>query len=401
MADPTADTSANFVSIVGLMGGEWFGHAARDALAAASLITGDARHLDALPGDVPGTRHVAPASIPEWLDLIERWVGEGESVCVVASGDPGFFGVARLAAARFGNRVRIYPAVSSVSLAFARAGVSWDDAAVVSAHGRPRDGAVKAVLSLPKVAVLCSPENPPQGLAQTLVSHSCEPRRMFVASRIGESNERFWEGDITALAAEHFDGLSVAIALAPGEPPDAPGISWGLPEDTFEHRGGMITKAEVRAVALGKLGIPPTGVLWDIGAGSGSIAFECAKLAPGLRVFAVERNMDDAERMRRNLAETAVHVVADEAPAALGNLPDPDRVFIGGGGAAILEEVLKRLRPGGRVVATFASLTRAALAAELLGNVVQVAVSRGVPSGADGSFRLESENPVFVCWGPS
>lgn len=401
MADATADRSANFVSIVGLMGGEWFGYAARDALAAASLITGGVRHLEALPGDLTGTRQVAPASIPEWLDQIERWLADGESVCVVASGDPGFFGLGRLAAARFGSRVRICPAVSSVSLAFARAGVSWDDAVVVSAHGRHLDRAVKAVVSLPKVAVLCSPENPPQGLAQTLVSYSCPPRRMFVASRIGESDERFWEGDLIALATEHFDGLAVVIALAPGEPPDAPGISWGLPEDSFEHRGGMITKAEVRAVALGKLGIPPTGVLWDIGAGSGSIAFECAKLAPGLRVFAVERNNDDAERMRRNLAATAVHVVAGEAPAALSTLPDPDRVFIGGGGAAVLEEVLKRLRPGGRVVATFASLARAALAAERLGNVVQVAVSRGVPSGADGSFRLEAENPVFVCWGPS
>lgn len=401
MADPTGDTSAELVSIVGLMGGEWFGRAARNALAAASLITGDVRHLDSLPVDFSGSRQVAPASIPDWLDLIERWVANGESVCAIASGDPGFFGLGRLAAARFENRVRIYPAVSSVSLAFARAAVSWDDAIVVSAHGRPFDRAVKAVLSSPKVAVLCSPENPPQRLGQTLASESCPPRRMFVASRIGEPNERFWDGDVTALARESFDGLAVAIALAPGASPDAPGISWGLPEEIFEHRGGMITKAEVRAVALGKLGIPATGVIWDIGAGSGSIAFECARLAPGLQVFAVERRMEDVERMRRNLAGTAVRVVADEAPAALSTLPDPDRIFIGGGGPAVLEEVLKRVLPAGRVVATFASFSRAALAAEMLGNVVQVAVNRGVRSGTDGSFRLEAENPVFVCWGPS
>ncbi|HEX4864255.1 MAG TPA: precorrin-6y C5,15-methyltransferase (decarboxylating) subunit CbiE, partial [Acidimicrobiales bacterium] len=390
MADPTINTQANILSLVGMVGGEWFGRAARDALAAATVITGDARHVGALPDEFSGTRQVAPPSIPEWLDLIEGWLAQGESVCALTSGDPGFFGLGRLAAARFGTRVRIYPAVSSVSLAFAHARVSWDDAAVVSAHGRPIDHAVKVVVNQPKVAVLCSPENPPQDLAEALIADGCSPRRMFVASRIGEPDERLWEGDLPALAGSSFDGLSVAIALAPEALSDAPGIKWGLPEDTFEHRGGMITKAEVRAVALGKLGIPSTGVLWDVGAGSGSVAFECAKIAPGLRIFAVERRIDDAERLRHNVSATAVEVVTGEAPAAFSTLPDPDRVFIGGGGPDVLEEVLKRLRPGGRVVATFASFGRAALAAERLGNVVQVAVSRGVASGSDGSFRLEA-----------
>ena len=162
----------------------------------------------------------------------------------------------------------------------------------------------------------------------------------------------------------------------------------------------MITKAEVRAVALGKLALPGAGVLWDVGAGSGSVAVECSRLAPGLRVFAVERRADDAERLRANARGTGVVVVEGEAPAALAGLPDPDRVFLGGGGLNVLESVMDRLRPGGLVVATYAALDRAAAAASRLGQLVQVAVSRGAPLGGSGALRLAAENPVFVCWGP-
>ena len=162
----------------------------------------------------------------------------------------------------------------------------------------------------------------------------------------------------------------------------------------------MITKAEIRAVALGKLALPAAGVLWDVGAGSGSVAVECACLAPGLRVFAVERNPGDAARLRENARGTGIVVVEAEAPAALAGLPDPDRVFVGGGGLDVLESVVDRLRPGGLVVATYAALDRAAAAASRLGHVVQVAVSRGVPLGGSGALRLAAENPVFVCWGP-
>jgi precorrin-6Y C5,15-methyltransferase (decarboxylating) len=141
-------------------------------------------------------------------------------------------------------------------------------------------------------------------------------------------------------------------------------------------------------------------VLWDVGAGSGSVAIEAARLAPGLRVCAVERRPDDAARIRANAAGAAVQVVEGEAPAALGPLPDPDRAFVGGGGIGVLDAVLARLRPGGRAVATYAALDRAVAATARLGHLVQVAVSRGVAIGDDGAVRLEAENPVFVCWGP-
>ena len=156
----------------------------------------------------------------------------------------------------------------------------------------------------------------------------------------------------------------------------------------------------MRAVALGKLNLPERGVLWDVGAGSGSIAIECARLAPGLAVFAIERSADDADRIRRNVAAHAVRVavVHSEAPAAFVGLPAPDRVFVGGGGLDVLEQALAVLRPDGRLVATHVLVDRAAAAWRLLGNSVQVSVARGAPI-ADG-FRLQAENPVFISWGP-
>lgn len=391
---------AGHITMVGVHGGAWFGPAAGAAVHSATVVIGDSRHLDCLPPSVTAERQAMPAAPAEALDAADARLSSGDDVCLLVSGDPGFFGLARLAAARFGRALRIHPAPSAVSLAFARAATNWDDAVVVSAHGRDPGAAVAMVRDHAKVAVLTSPAQPPQEIGRQLAETGCGPREVCVASRLGEHDESWWEGDVAGLSEGRFDGLSVALFLAPeARTAGGPGLSWGLPESGFDHRDGMITKAEVRAVALGKLVLPAAGVMWDVGAGSGSVSFECCRLAPGLRVFAVERSEDDAARARRNLGSTGAQVVIGEAPGALHALPDPDRVFVGGGGTAVLDEAVRRLKPGGTVVATYATLERAAHAADRLGNVVQISVGRGVRAGAGGPFRLEAENPVFVCWG--
>src|SRR5205823_13073110 len=181
------------------------------------------------------------------------------------------------------------------------------------------------------------------------------------------------------LAAGSFDPMSVVVLLEGDGVAEAPTLEWGRPEGRFTARDGLVTKAEVRAVALGKLALPRGGVVWDVGAGSGSVAVEIAAIAPGLRVVAVERRADDIRRIEANAHAhgAAVEVVHGEAPGALDKLPDPDRVFVGGGGIAVLDAALARLRPGGRVVATFAALDRAAAAYERLGNLAEVSVARG------------------------
>ncbi len=387
--------------VVGVIGADLDKDAAR-AVQGADLIVGGDRHLDTLAP--PGTRHLAvKGDVASVLDAIEAEPGR---VCVLGSGDPGFFGIVRALAERFGpGALEVHPAPPSVALAFARLGLPWDDAVVVSAHGRPMSDAARRAASSPKVAVLTSPDNSPQALGRELLRLGSRHKRVAVCSRLGSHDEAVVEVDLAGLAATEWDPVSVVVMLdAPlgAAVGPAPTLAWGRPDADFAHRQGMVTKAEVRAVVLGKLALPPTGVLWDVGAGSASVAIECALVAPGLRVVAVERDADDVERARANVAThgAPVEIVHGSAPDCLAALDRPDRAFVGGGGIGVLDAVLDRLHPDGRVVATYAALDRAAVAAERLGHVVQVQVSRGQPL-PDGSFRLAGENPVFVAWGPA
>jgi len=394
------------IAVVGVHGGQVYGQGALAAIAGADLVAGSRRHLSsttALRAAGAGTLALE-GPLEGLLDQVCHASSAGRATCVLASGDPGFFGIVRVLAARAGReRLRVHPAPSSVSLAFARLGLSWDDALVVSAHGRPLEDAVRAVRAgrAPSVAILTSPENPPQAVAKALLAAG-EPAGVSaaVASQLGEAGEAVILSDLGAVAKEELDPLSVLVLVGRAARDVAPTLAWGLPEAEFDHRDGMITKAEVRAIALGKLDLPAAGVLWDLGAGSGSVAIECARLRPGLEVVAVERDPAQAARIRSNAARhgVAVAVVEGSAPAALAGLPEPDRVFVGGGGLGVLEAALARLRPGGALVATYAVVDRAAAAAARLGNVVQVSVNRGVPTGELG-LRLQAENPVFICWG--
>ncbi len=356
----------------------------------ADLYVGGRRHLEGLAG-----RHlVIGGDLGPVLDGI---AGEPGRVCVLASGDPGFFGIVRALAERFGSgTLDVRPAPSSVALAFARLGLPWDDAVVVSAHGRPLRAAARRAAPAAKAAVLTSPDSPPEALGKELLVLGARHTRAVVCSRLGTAEESVADVGLAGLAAGTWDPVSVVVLLDAAE--TAPVLAWGAPEHEFAHRDGMITKAEVRAVALGKLGLPPAGVLWDVGTGSGSVAVECARLSPGLRVIAVDR---DVERARANAVAHGVRLeaVEGEAPAVLSGLPDPDRAFVGGGGLDVLDAVLARLVPGGRVVAAFAALDRAAAAAQRLGHLVQVGVSRGAVL-PDGGVRLSAENPVFIAWGP-
>lgn len=391
------------ISVVGLVG-EVFGINARRALADATVVVGSNRQLELVAGlRSPEAESIElRGALPALLDTIAERASAQHAVCVLASGDPGFFGIVGVLSERFGREaLRVHPAPSSVSLAFARLGLAWDDAVVVSAHGRSLDDAVARVVG-PKVALLTSPDNPPEVIGGELRQRGHENYEVVVVSRIGQSDETMEHTDLEGLAIGRFDPLSVVVLMGRDRPPRRTPLSWGLPEASFEHRDGMITKAEVRAVALGKLALPERGILWDVGAGSGSVAVECARLRPGLRVVAIERSRDDAARIAANASAhgVVVEVVCSEAPAAFERLPDPDRVFVGGGGLEVLHAARARLRPSGTIVATYALVERAVSAQRQLGNLVQISLSRAVATG-DLGIRLAAENPVFVCWGPS
>jgi precorrin-6Y C5,15-methyltransferase (decarboxylating) len=381
---------------------------------AATLAAGR-RHLAALEGSLAPDAQVIPITAD--LQTALGHIGEARargSVVVVASGDPGFFGIGRLLADRFGSdALEVHPAASSIAAAFGRVGIPWDDAVIASAHGRPLPRALDRVLDARKAAVLTSPENPPEKIGAYLKANGGHYDHVVVISNLGHPDEAIERGDsLEWLAQGSFPRLSVVLLVAdrftrptavttwPPTLDDRP-REFGRHEDDFEHGKGLITRGEARAVVLGRLALSPGVVLWDVGAGSGSIGIEASLLVPSIDVFAIERNEIGAARIAANARRHGVRIriAKGEAPAVLDELPDPDRVVVGGGGLPVLEEVLKRLKPGGRAVATFASLERAVTAADWLGNLVQVSVSRGVRL-PDGAFRLSSLDPVFICWGP-
>ncbi|HET7272557.1 MAG TPA: precorrin-6y C5,15-methyltransferase (decarboxylating) subunit CbiE [Rubrobacter sp.] len=373
----------------------------------AVLIVGGERHLEML--GVKDERAVAlKGDLSDALARIEDTEGP---VVVLASGDPGFFGIVRLLGGRFGKEnLRVLPGPSSVALAFARAGLSWDDAITVSAHGRDPRRAVNVCRAHPKVAVLTSPDFGPAELAQTLDGLG---RTFVVAEKLGSPDERVFRGDWATIARMRWEDPNVVLVLDEARMSGSKGwISsgvrsperWGLPEDQFEHMSGMITKSATRAFVLSRLGPGPGDLIWDVGAGSGSVAIECARL--GAAAIAIERDPESCARIRRNAERhnVSVQLVEGEAPEALRDLPDPDAVFVGGTGGDF-EEIVKlaAVKIRRAVVLALVGLERVVPAAHILEDCVlevettflQTSRMRGVGS----LHRLAAESAVFVVSG--
>lgn len=381
--------------------------------AGAELVVGGQRHLDAvrLP---EGAEQIVLGPLAPALDTIGKYVAEERPVVVLASGDPGFFGIVRALAERFGpERLDVRPGVSSVAAAFARTGLAWDDAVVVSAHGRDPRTAVNLCRAHPKVAVLTGPGAGPAELGAALRGAA---RVLVVASALGSAEERV-ERVTPAEAAGRDWGAAVSVVLcldearALGPVRTVAGgvrrpVGWALDEAGFDHRDSMITKFEVRALALARLGPRPGELVWDVGAGSGSVAVECARL--GAAVTAVEKTPDGVERVRANAAAHGVdvRVVHGTAPQALAGLDgDPDAVFVGGGGRELPAVVTACARRARRtVVVALAALDRVPAVREALTGAgfgcdgVLLQSSRLAPLPGDVT-RLAATNPVFLLWG--
>jgi precorrin-6B C5,15-methyltransferase / cobalt-precorrin-6B C5,C15-methyltransferase len=394
------------ISVTGLDGGPLAAEAA-SLLDGATLVVGGVRHLAAL-GVEPQRAAILKGDLSEALSRIEKTEGP---VVVLASGDPGFFGITRALGERVGTEnLRVLPALSSVALAFARAGLSWDDAITVSAHGRDPRRAVNVCRSHPKVAVLTSPEFGPAELARELGDTG---RTFLVAERLGEPDERVYRGGAGEVSGMDWRVPNVVLVLDEERKVGRKGsISarlesagrWALPEDEFEHSSGMITKPETRALVLARLGPGPGDLVWDVGAGSGSVAVECARL--GAAAIAVEREGESCARIRKNASRYGayVQVVEGYAPDALRDLPDPDAVFVGGSGGDF-EEIVKLCAVRARrvVVLSLITLERVVPAGEILescGLEVETALLQASRVKGIGSLhRLAAETPVFVVSG--
>jgi precorrin-6Y C5,15-methyltransferase (decarboxylating) len=378
------------------------GERALEVVRQAELLSGGRRHL-AFFAEHPAEKLPITNNLHE---VVARLAAAGERRCVVlASGDPCFFGIGPVLAERLGReRVEIIPQVGSVALAFARLGLAWQDATVLSAHGRPLADLLGPIVAARKLAILTDDDSTPAAIAGALLAAGLPDCRAFVLEHLGGAAERVVETRLAELPGQAFARLNVLVLLPDGDGPG--GLRFGRAEAEFRHARGQITKAEARAVALAKLRPPPDGVLWDVGAGSGSLSVEAAGLMPGGKIYAVERDAEQLdclrENVRRHLAPQ-VQAVAGRAPEALVGLPRPDRVFIGGGGAAlgaIVQSCLGRLGGRGRLVANAATLDSVVEAQSCVqgagwqSELVQLAVARGRAIG--GRTRLEALNPVFI-----
>jgi precorrin-6Y C5,15-methyltransferase (decarboxylating) len=377
---------------------------AGSAVRSCSLLVGARRHLELLP-DFAGEVLPLEGNTSAAVEVLVR--RRDVRAAVLASGDPGFFGIAAsVLRALPRDEVRIWPAVSSMQLAFARIGEAWSEARFASLHGRPLEE-LAPVLGAVRIGLFTDPRNGPAEVARFLLDAGWDDLEMVVLEDLGLPTERLSRGPPSELTGWKGSGLNLVLLLRTVA--DSRPLGPGVPDAAFSRARGLITKAEIRSVALGLLRLPRTGVLWDVGAGSGSVAVEACLLAPGLRAFALEKSAQafaDVVENRRRFRAAGLTPVRGEAPAVFEGLPDPDSVFVGGSGGRLgelLEGAWARLKEGGRLVVSSVLLETAAEAlwwGDAGGRspeIVQVQAARG--RVVIGRHLLEPHHPVtLLAW---
>jgi len=381
------------VTVVGIGADGWSGvpERLRSVVLDADVLLGGERHLGLVPDVAGQSREPWPSPLRDGLlPLLERHAGR--SVVALASGDPLVSGVGSTFVELLGaDAVSVEPAVSSVALARARMGWADETTATVTVVGRDLHLVLRELAPGRRLVVLSSDERTPSELAGLLTSVGYGDSRMTVLADLGSEHESRVDGSAGTWSAEVARLNVVALELA------GPVIgSWaaGLPDDAYEH-DGQLTKRDLRASALARLAPQPGQLLWDVGAGAGSVGIEWLRAHATCRAVAVERDPDRAARVTRNAARLGVptlRVVTGSAPDCLAELPRPDAVFVGGGATSpgLLDCCLAALAPGGRLVVHGVTLETEALLvrmrAEHGGELTRIAVERVEPIGSFSSW---------------
>ena len=334
---------------------------------------------------------------------------------LLSGGDPLFYGVARYLCDRLGkDNFEVIPHVSSMQLAFARVKESWEDAYLASLGGRPIESLIDHIRIAEKVGLFSSDEVPPSKLARALLDRGIDYFRAYVCENLGSPDERVTQVDLVDLLDLEFNPLNVLILIRKPNRPDQANRAgryrlFGNPDEAFaqsQPKRGLITQAEVRSIALAQLDIRPTSVVWDIGAGSGSVAIEAAQLAPHGLIFAIEPEAGDIALIQSNaemFGVPNVRPVAGHAPEVLASLPEPDAIFIGGTGRQVdlvLTSAYARLAPGGRLAVNVATIDGLATAYQTLKTLAgevrlwNVAIARGIEQME--RVRFDAVNPTFL-----
>jgi precorrin-6B C5,15-methyltransferase / cobalt-precorrin-6B C5,C15-methyltransferase len=392
----TAASREKWLSLIGIGedGIEALSPAARTLLAQAHLVVGGARHL-ALAGPLAAETMTWPSPLASAIpEILAR---RGSPVCVLASGDPFFYGVGTLLSAHVGpQEMQCFPAPSAFSLAAARLNWSLQDCCLISLHGREFERIIPALQPHAKILCLSWDETTPPRLAKLLCDRDLGRSRIVVMESMGGPRECTRATNAEAFRMEGIDPLNiVALEIAATAQSRILPVANGLADSWFET-DGQLTKREVRAITLSSLAPRRGELLWDVGAGSGSIAIEWLLRDPANRAIAIETRPDRAGLIRHNAASLGVphiEIVAGRAPEAFATLPRPQAIFVGGGAsdASLLDAAYAALAPGGRLVVNAVTLeTEAELARRFKaqgGELLRIEISRGKTLGSFQAWR--------------
>ncbi len=385
---------------------------ARRLIEDADLVLGDEPTLS-LVKSVGGDRAAITTDLAAGIARINA--APGKHIVVLASGDPLFYGMARYLCDKLGkDRFQVIPHVSSMQLAFARVKESWEEALLTNLANHDLDSVLDRIRVAEKVGLFTSEDYPPAKVARSLLDRGITYFTAYVCENLGSPDERVTQGELSEIAGDDFSPLNVMILVRKPELPDRPSDTigrrlFGNPDAAFlqsRPKHGLLTPAEVRAIALAQMDVGPKSIVWDIGAGSGSVSIEGAQIASGGHVYAIEMDAEDHQLISANAARFGVAnltPVHGRAPDAWAELPDPDCIFVGGSGREIsrlVELAYGRLRAGGRLVANVGSIENLSAVHETLrhytGDVPlwMINVARGVEQLE--RVRFESLNPTFL-----
>jgi precorrin-6Y C5,15-methyltransferase (decarboxylating) len=387
--------------------------AARRIVTGAELILGAPSILMLLEA-VPARKEALEADMSLALRQVRESLGLKRPV-LVCGGDPLFYGVARYLGDHLGKDLfEVVPHVSTMQLAFARIKESWEDAYLTNLAGRPIEAVIDRIRTAEKVGLFSSEEYPPARLARELLERGIDYFRAYVCENLGSPDERVTQSELTDLAGLEFNPLNVLILIRKPNRPDRASRAgrhrlFGNPDEAFAQslpKRGLITQAEVRAIALAQLDIRATSVVWDIGAGSGSVAIEAAQLAYQGMVYAIEPEPADVALIQANAEVFGVpnlRPVLGRAPEVLAGLPEPDAIFVGGTGRQVdlvLSASYDRLCKGGSLAVNIATVEGLASAYHTLKSLAgavrvwNVAIARGIEQM--DRLRFEAVAPTFL-----
>ncbi len=382
---------------------------AAEAVAGAGVLAGGRRLLEAFAGH-PGEKIPLAAPLSDVLDLLAARHAAGARIAVLADGDPLFFGIGRTLLTRFDPAdLRFFPNTTAVAAMAARLGRPFEDIPAVSLHGRDDHAPLfRALMRRGQTAVYTDAVNTPLTLARAVLDRGGPDFALHVFENMGLADEKHTRLDLAApLPETAFSPLNTVLVERTSPPETA--LTLGLSASSLSRDDAVFTKPPVRAAALALLGIAPADTVWDLGAGTGSVALEAARLCPDGGVFAVEKDPGRFDRLRENIRRTGaltVTPVQAAMPDGLDALPDPERIFIGGGlsrAPHILPAAAARLTPHGRIVVAATLLdtleqTRAFFAANRWPHqTIHIQAATETPLATH--THLTPDNPVFLVVG--